>query len=224
MFCSTRWLGAGLRLHWFSVMSIWKVLSSEEYETTPASAGTLETDGVSSALGIIIINKGSLQQIILWVTQTSTPTLVLISQISVLGHIKLPYRRCPKCNGTRYPQLSQLSELTKECSSKCHFWGWSSFCKFLKSADLAWEGEVLTKKAPFLYSSFAGYNCVCRLCHKRAQHFPGATGNVAAWEALERSGQRMQRSAHSPPLPLPRTLTLTTVPVSPSGLCIHSRE
>lgn len=31
-----------------------------------------ETDGVSSALGIVIINKGSVQQIILWMTQTTT--------------------------------------------------------------------------------------------------------------------------------------------------------
>lgn len=44
------------------------------------------------------------------------------------------------------------------------------FYKLLKSADLAWEGKLLNKKVPVLYSSFAGYNRVSRRRHRRGQH------------------------------------------------------
>lgn len=99
-----------------------------------------------------------------------------------------------------------------------HIWGWSSFCKFLKSADPAWEGELLTKKASFLYSSFAGYYCVSRHCHKRGQRVRTLSRSNRKRGSLTSLGKVSTADAEvspqlSPPSPWLQTLTLTAVQI-----------
>lgn len=90
------------------------------------------------------------------------------------------------------------------------------FCKLLKSADLSWEGKLLTKKVPLFYSSFAGYNCVSRHCHERGQCMQMLSrsnrkhGSLTDLEKVGTADAEVSPQT-SPPSPWLQTSTLTAV-------------
>lgn len=176
-----------------------------------------ETDGVSSALGIVIINKGSVQQIILWMTQTTT-FLGLQSLYWSHRYLCWAILNCP----TEDAQNAMVLALLSSASFQNKLNNTAVNATFGVGAVFAnsWTQQTWLEKeswwprkhhfctVPLVVTT--GFPGIVTNMGSVCGCFPGATGNMAAWQALERSVQRMQRPAHSSPLLPGLTLDINT--------------
>lgn len=129
---SAKWLCAGQRVHWFAVISMWKVLGLQGNLASPASGGAL-----GDRWDLLCFGSHYHQQRVSTAScsQDDTnnclpwpPTLALIFTDASVGLFKRFYRRCTKCDGSCPSQLSWLSKLTKAHSSRCRLWSCLSDC------------------------------------------------------------------------------------------------